>query len=148
MTELKLTPDLLTGLQLIDDQHREFFKRANAFMGAAEEPAGVKRASAAELYMFLRVYVVEHFSAEQKLMEQHAYPKAAAHLNAHGFFMAELDKLEPQPGVWAGTSSAFMRVSYLLTDWFVNHIRKTDRELVQFLLHAGDPRTPPPPAPS
>ena len=85
------------------------------------------------IYIFTdKLYIVEHFGLEEKLMEDYKYPEVKHHKEFHDSFIAELDKLEPRLQE-ESLEPVFLRLNYLVVNWFINHIRTKDRKLASFL---------------
>jgi hemerythrin len=62
------TEELATGIEVIDDQHKELFRRIDGLLEACK--AGKGREAVAGVLAFLENYVVEHFAAEEKIPRQ------------------------------------------------------------------------------
>jgi hemerythrin len=123
--------DLLTGMRVIDAQHREIFKRAGRLFArpAGETPPEAYR----ETLDFLSGYAVFHFATEEDLMDKHAFPAAGYHKSRHGWFRREIERVG-EGLVRSGYSEAGeLRFNYLLYDWLRNHILTVDRRLTAFL---------------
>ena len=127
------TDDLLLGVELIDNQHREYFRRVNALFDAlgGREP---KEALVAT-FEFLQEYVVEHFDAEQHIMAVHAFPGADEHMQQHEFFAGKVDAMREALTGEDGPAVVTEQVDSLLVAWFVKHIRRVDQELARHVLH-------------
>ena len=76
------------GVESIDAQHMELFRRADALLGAMRE-----RRSADEvkpLLAFLEDYCSRHFVSEEQLMRERKYPSIAEHAVQHQVFRRQL----------------------------------------------------------
>jgi hemerythrin len=119
------TPDLSVGVELIDEQHRELFRRITRLVEAVK--------SKECKYVFLREYVVEHFGEEQAIMEKYGYPASDAHRAEHERFMKDFSALEEE---LRGEPSSYTRSVYtnqIVVDWILNHIRTVDTGLGEYL---------------
>ena len=123
--------DLLTGVELIDTQHKEYFARVNDVLkhaNLAESPDLLLHALG-----FVRRYVVLHFDTEQEVMQFHNYPDYEQHLELHQRFSEELEALSrtfAKDGFQPGLA---VEIYSLLVDWFVRHIQHVDKRLARFL---------------
>jgi hemerythrin-like metal-binding protein len=124
-------PALLVGIPEIDQAHQELFRRLDALHEAIR--GGRSREEVGRTLTFLHDYALQHFSAEQALMAERAYPGAADHRAEHEAFVGELEALEAEYRRDGPTASLIIRVNTQLTGWLRSHIYRTDRALVAFL---------------
>lgn len=130
---LRWTPSLAVGHAVIDGQHQELFRRLEALLAAMMKG---DKGEVARLFDFLGTYVVEHFGAEERLMQQHAYPEHAAHKAAHERFVADYGAL--RKALEAGGGAALtIKVQNWCGDWLKAHIAGTDQALAAFLADRG-----------
>ncbi len=125
------------GVEEIDAQHRELFHRIGSLLDAVSKGDGREVAST---LAFLRTYVVEHFTAEQRMMARAGYPDADAHAVDHARFVSELRALEAQhahdpSSPWPGT-----KLCVGLASWLRDHILSRDREFGDFLQNPAEAR--------
>jgi hemerythrin len=128
------TAALAVGVDEIDTQHRELFFRLNALLVAMREGHG--RDEIAKTLKFLEDYVVEHFSAEDRLMVKHGYPiqAAQAHRREHADFVRTFGELKKEvQGGTAVPATFVLKLQRTVCDWLLSHIGKTDQELGKFL---------------
>ncbi len=124
---IEWTADLATGVDAIDIQHKELFKRTNALLEACKRGEG--RDVVVSTVAFLMQYVVEHFNAEEELMRRAAYAGFAEHAKKHRDFRKTVDELGKdimEKGVGADT---VIQVNRVIVGWLSTHIRRTDREM-------------------
>lgn len=136
------TPRLAVGVEEIDVQHRELFRRINLFLTALHE----KRASPElePLLRYLRQYVREHFAEEQRLMEFSFYAGLGEHMAEHRHFEAEYQVLWDELARGGPTFGLAKRLVALLSEWLTRHIATTDRAFGTFLAkHLGRRSTTP-----
>ncbi len=130
---IKWTPALAVGHAVIDTQHQELFRRLESLLAAMMKG---DKAEIVRLFDFLGSYVVEHFGAEEKLMQQHAYPDYPAHKAAHERFVA--DYLALKKSLDAGGGAALsIKVQNWCGDWLKAHIAGTDQALATYLHGKG-----------
>ena len=71
----------MTGVISVDHQHKELFRKVNAFHAAMME--GKAREELGRLLDFLAQYTQQHFRDEEKFMEYYECPAAEANRQAH-----------------------------------------------------------------
>lgn len=132
MTKPKLewTQALSVGVEEIDAQHRELFRRAARLLegihgGEPEELGG--------LLDFLYRYAVEHFGAEEEHMRRTRFPGYARHKAEHDRFSADLVQLAREHEKSGAGAFMALKASHWLTQWLRQHVSVTDAELGEFL---------------
>jgi len=127
--------DLATGVDAIDNQHKEIFNRVDRLSAACGEGKG--KEEVLRLLLFLEEYVKEHFAAEERLQLRHAYPEYPDHKAQHARFMSDVAKLTAEFKAEGATLSLVIMTNKTLTSWLMQHIRKTDMEFATFLRQNG-----------
>ncbi|ADL07248.1 bacteriohemerythrin [Thermosediminibacter oceani] len=125
------TEDLSTGVSLIDEQHKELFKRVNDLLLACSKGKG--REEAVKAIDFLGEYIVMHFGAEEKYMRENDFPGYQAHKKQHDGFVAEFKEIKQRMEQNGPTVDLVVKINHFLIDWLINHIKKTDKALGAFL---------------
>lgn len=129
--KIEWTPDLAVGLDVIDDQHKELYRRIDRLMEACHQGKG--KEVVADTLKFLEEYVVTHFSNEQGYMQRFGYPEYDVHKKNHDYYVNNLKELrnilnEKGPGV-----ELVVKTNVMVIEWLNNHIRKMDTKLAAFL---------------
>ncbi len=124
-------PDLSVGVEAIDAQHQELFARIDRLLDALRERHGA--AEVGRLLEYLGEYVLAHFSSEEKLMLERAYPHYDAHRQEHQRFIREFGALRAEHAKEGPTVVLLIRVTNRVTAWLREHIYRADRELAAFL---------------
>lgn len=128
------TSRLSVGVAEIDAQHRELYRRVDAFLRALAERRA--RAELQPLLRFLTAYVREHFATEQQMMELSGYAGMGDHLAEHRWFEEECQRLAERLEREGATSDVATGLVALLTRWLDHHLETTDlalgRHLEQF----------------
>jgi hemerythrin len=122
---------LETGDPEIDAQHRELFARIAQLLEVARDRRA--RAEVARLLTFLGDYVVQHFDAEERLMEASGYPEAEAHRAEHRELVAAYGRLYQEFKAEGPSLQFLVRFENRITAWLREHIHCTDRSLADFL---------------
>jgi hemerythrin len=128
---LSWTPDLLVGVALIDEQHRELFRRVNRLVAAGKGGRG--RAQVGGTLNFLGQYVVEHFYTEEQLMLTSGYPEYAKHRKQHDGFKKELARLGDMFLSSGATTTLFTKLNRFVCEWLMDHVRSSDMAFGRFL---------------
>jgi hemerythrin len=123
--------NLETGDPEIDGQHRELFFRIDRLLAASRE--GRSREEVGQTLTFLGDYVVQHFAAEERMMEAASYPEIEAHRAEHARFVQEFAILYKEFKSEGPTTLFIIRVGNRVTGWLREHIYRTDRTLVDHL---------------
>jgi hemerythrin len=128
---LEFDPLLLTGVGEIDAQHRELFQRIGQLLDASRDRRS--RDEVVRLLEFLGAYVVDHFAAEERTMEEAEYPRLEGHRGEHRQFVKELEILRHELKSEGPSNLFVIRVGNRVTEWLREHIYRTDRTLGVFL---------------
>ncbi|MFL5262279.1 MAG: bacteriohemerythrin [Anaeromyxobacteraceae bacterium] len=121
------TPTLSVGLKEIDDQHKEWFRRAGAFVDGIDHRTAEETSA---LLNYLRSYSQMHFAAEESLMRDLKYPGYLGHKAQHERFIRDIEKLSAQH---RRADLEPMRVAALLGCWMTDHVSLTDQQLALFV---------------
>jgi hemerythrin len=128
---LSLDPLLLTGVDEIDAQHRELFARVGALLEASRNRLG--REEVVRTLEFLGQYVVDHFALEERMMVAAGYPRFEGHRAEHHHFVKEFEILRHELKSEGPTRLFVIRVENRVTEWFREHIYRTDQLLAAWL---------------
>jgi hemerythrin len=129
-------PSLSVGVEEIDAQHQELFRRAGLFL---ESLGTASRKDTGILLSFLRLYCVSHFGAEEAWMRETDFPGAAAHQKQHDGFIKDLMALTAQHEKPRGPGLQPERVAEWLERWLTAHVTRVDTELARHLKACGVP---------
>ena len=125
----EFTEEYLTGIELIDSEHRELFSIVETAYNL------VKSYSVADSYdevlntlNRLKQYTEEHFHDEEEYMESIQYEGLEAQKRAHAAFIdklatIDLDKVDEDPQKYMESLIEF------LLGWLVQHILYTDKKI-------------------
>ncbi len=123
--------DLSTGIDEIDNQHKEIIRRIEEINDKADE--GMSMEEIDELVRFIGGYVFDHFAKEEEHMIKHKYPNYDSHKAEHMGFLKSfmfLKKMSKEGGV---TSMIILAIQHQVVDWLVKHIKSVDKEMAAFL---------------
>jgi hemerythrin len=127
----ELDPLLLTGIDAIDDQHRELFARVGQLVEASRHHRS--REEVVRLLEYLGGYAVDHFAAEERIMEEAGYPRLGGHRAEHLQFVKELGILRHELKSEGPSNLFVIRVGNRITEWLREHVYRTDRILADWL---------------
>lgn len=123
--------NLEIGNDVIDDQHKEIFSRANKLLSAMADGKG--REEVDKVVVFLTNYVVNHFSEEESLMSRHCYSDYSRHKNQHAQFINNVSRLKMEFETQGATSDLVIQTKKHVCNWLRDHISKTDKAFGTFL---------------
>lgn len=132
---MEWTEDLSVGVEEIDNQHKELFRRINGLV--ADVKAGRCRYTVGGTVSFLEDYVISHFGEEEKLMLLHQYPGFEGHRAQHTEFLRNLVALKKEMEEESSSYVISVTTNQLVVDWILAHIAKTDKGLGLFLREKG-----------
>lgn len=125
MTFLHWTADLDTGIEEIDQQHKQLVDCINALYDAHHSGSRERMAQAiAELVDC----TVAHFAFEELLLEQSDYPLFAAHARLHHNFIQKITALQSRFAAGEAVGQEFLD---LMETWLFVHIRRNDHGYVE-----------------
>ncbi len=126
VVEAVSSKDLKTGVVELDEQHEALFRCVKGIEQAAQNHTQLLTIHAISQ---LRLYVREHFSAEERLMRLCGYPRLEEHIAQHRRFTMRLYDL-----MMANTrqDNAVEMVAFL-TEWLSDHVAHTDMDYVPYL---------------
>jgi hemerythrin len=116
---------LATGIEEIDEQHRELFRRLNAFFDACD--AGKEKQELIGMLQFLDDYVVIHFRAEERLQELYGYSERDRHRDYHRGFVGQLTDLKRRFLLEGPTPALVKEINRIVVGWLLDHIAEKDR---------------------
>ncbi|MEN3203784.1 MAG: bacteriohemerythrin [Atribacterota bacterium] len=120
---------LLTGVSVVDNQHRELFRKINELL----DSAGKGREKVREIATFLQNYITTHFETEEKLMVRAHYPDYENHKHSHDQYSQEFKALQEEIDREGASLSLTVKMNNLLIDWWINHINRVDKKMAEFI---------------
>ena len=130
-----VTPDLVTGNDMIDTQHRQLFKAINDFQDACSSGQGKDRINST--MKFLTEYTAKHFGDEERLQQQSRYPDQPNHMKLHEEFKQLVRDLAKQQQDDKATMTVLTKLSNSLGNWFMNHIMREDKKVAAHVRSHG-----------
>ncbi len=121
---------LETGIEEIDEQHRELFNRIDKLELAMY--SGKAADELTYLVDYLESYVEEHFQAEEKVMLDSEFPGFAKHVHMHNEFREYFEELLSSCRDRGPDSYLAIEADKKLRHWWEDHILKMDMEYVPY----------------
>ncbi|HWR62333.1 MAG TPA: hemerythrin family protein [Clostridia bacterium] len=123
--------DLSIGVPQIDNQHKELIKRIDGLFEACNKGQG--KAEVMKVTDYLGQYVVTHFSDEEALQKKYGYPDYNNHKQLHTQFIKDFETLKDSMDRDGVSPALVIKLNKLLIDWLLNHIKKADRALGDYI---------------
>ena len=114
-----------TGIELIDDQHRQLVDLTNELYKACRAGNNALQTAFKESMGKMVAYVRYHFSAELELLQCIKYPDYSAHKKEHDDLIKKI--LEAAQDYDSGKKFIPNHFVRTLKDWVFGHIAVTDR---------------------
>jgi len=128
---IQWTESLETGVDTIDEQHKELVVRVNRLLEACQQGKG--KLIMAGLLNFLAEYATKHFAEEEKYMLDYNYPDYDMHKMQHEKFISDFGVLKNKFDVQGAGINLVLVTNRTIVDWLINHINNTDKNLGVFL---------------
>lgn len=130
------TPDLDTGIPVIDQQHRRIVDFINDLEAA--QVLGDKNQIKQVIYDCID-YTLSHFAFEESMQEEAGYQYCKPHKKVHELFTRKV--AEYQQRMELGDDIA-EELHGMLARWLVNHIKRDDADYVSAVLANMTPVAP------
>jgi len=125
------TEELSVGVDLIDQQHKIWFEKANQLFDAGKN--GKAKEFIAQMLNFLDEYTKMHFRDEEKYMLSIQYPEYNTQKKLHTDFIAELAKLKKSYEESGSNIAIIINANQMVVNWLVQHISSQDKKIGQFV---------------
>jgi hemerythrin len=129
--------DLNTGISNIDSQHKELFARFNELLQACN--TAQEKDAVGNYLNFLRDYAIFHFTAEEGEMTNRKYSRYPEHKAEHEIFKKQINQLYEGYTTHGVNMQVFVMTIRTSGEWLVNHIRKTDTAMAEYLRNEVGP---------
>lgn len=118
---------MATGVQEVDEQHKELIRHFNEFHEAMTHGKG--QSTAISLLSFLADYTETHFECEEVCMTRYNCPAAATNLAAHNSLRKQIAELRGHIKDNKLTIMDLVKVEQTLGAWIQDHICTVDIQL-------------------
>ena len=117
------------GNQQIDEQHKKFLHIIDTLYDAMKKGEGED--VLLTVLKELRHHVQDHFKTEESLMKIYSYPNISSHKAEHEEAILTVNKFFIE--YERHDDKLSIDVLNFLSNWFQNHILRTDREYIPYL---------------
>ncbi|MBK8792320.1 MAG: hemerythrin family protein [Holophaga sp.] len=123
-----------TGIQIIDDQHRQLFQTINELFDLIQTDAALPQILGN--LDFLLAYAVNHFQTEESFMAESGYPDLSEHHDEHRRLVERIHTIRarfstPEP-------PTPLELSRMVSEWTSHHIGEVDMGYASFLKRRGE----------
>jgi hemerythrin len=133
MPLLEWTDRLSVGVDEFDSHHKRMIALLNELHEAMSEGRGQDALSG--ILGELIEYTDYHFAAEERAFDEHGYPDADAHREAHAKLLEKARSLKDQYD--SGTTMMSLEVIEFLKSWVTDHIKGEDTQYTEFFNQRG-----------
>lgn len=119
--------DLTTGIEKLDNQHKEIFKQVNKLLDAMDKGKGKYRMR--EVLVFLEHYITTHFTEEENYMAEHSYEGFHVQRAEHSRFIKDFYLLKKELLQSGITLHLVVKTEQTLGNWLINHIKVEDKKM-------------------
>lgn len=123
--------DLLTGNQVIDEQHKGIFKKLDSVLEMSADRSQPQEII--KIFEFLVHYVYDHFNCEEELMKEHHYNEYELHRQHHMSFTNKIGQLAMELKNHGTTSEFITQLKVIFIELFVEHIDEMDKKFARYL---------------
>lgn len=124
-----LKDEYLTGIELIDKEHKRLFEIADeAYQILHNEFIPDKYDNMCDILDKLKEYTLMHFEHEEQYMEEIGYSKILSQKVQHQEFREKLDTVDLND-VDKDPEAALQDILTFLTEWLVDHIMHLDKRI-------------------
>ncbi|NLL76312.1 MAG: hemerythrin family protein [Clostridiales bacterium] len=124
------------GVELIDDQHKELFRRVDAFVLTLRSSASweekVKKIN--ETLEFMNSYVVEHFRDEEGYQKKISYPGYEVHKKIHDDMVNYVLKVTEEYEKSGFNEQLMQQFGGKLLSWLINHVAAEDQKIADYAM--------------
>ena len=128
---LEWDKSLELGFDEIDNQHRLIFEHFYKLSEATQR--GDANEILEEMVLFIFDYAQVHFNTEDKIMVEYEYPEIELQRKEHSEFTRDADEFKNQIEHEGATRELAVKITGKLFRWIIQHIRKNDKEMVEYV---------------
>jgi hemerythrin len=128
MPTISWDPSMSTGVDSLDNQHKQLIAWLNDLLAAMSEGRG--RAGIESLLDKLGGYALMHFGHEEDCMTRYNCPVAAQNAAAHKDFVATFTAFREEFDRDGASAKLVIAVESELMRWLTTHIKRTDAQLL------------------
>ncbi len=127
---LAWTQNLAVGVELIDQQHKTWFEKADQLFEAGKQ--GKSKDYIVKMFDFLDEYTKTHFNDEEKYMLSIKYPEYNVQKQLHTGFITKLADLRKEYETSGANINVIINANQMILDWLIKHISMQDKKIGEF----------------
>lgn len=122
------------GVELIDSQHKELFKRVEDFIKVIRSTSlGEEKAQKViETLEFMKEYVVEHFRDEEEYQIKIGYPDYEKHKQIHDGMVSFVLEVSEEYEKNGYNNALIQKFAGRLLTWLINHVAAEDQKIADY----------------
>lgn len=124
------TKNLEVGVDLIDQQHKKWFEKADQLFEAGK--SGKSKEYIVKMFDFLDEYTKTHFKDEERYMQSINYPELSAQKQMHEGFIKKLKELRREYEKDGVNLTVILSSNQFILDWLTKHISQADKKIGQY----------------
>ena len=127
------------GVPLIDEQHKELFKRVESFMQVLRMASSWedKVEKVNETLDFMNTYVVEHFRDEEAFQQEIGYPGEEEHKKVHADMVNYVIAVTAEYKNSGYDEQLIQKFAGKLMAWLINHVASEDQRIAAYAISKG-----------
>ncbi|MEL7605244.1 MAG: bacteriohemerythrin [Sedimentibacter saalensis] len=124
------TKNLEVGVDLIDQQHKKWFEKADQLFEAGK--SGKSKEYIVKMFDFLDEYTRTHFKDEERYMQSINYPELSSQKQMHEGFIKKLKELRSEYEKDGVNLTVILNSNQFILDWLTKHISQADKKIGEF----------------
>ncbi len=127
------------GVTIVDEQHKELFRRVEAFMQVLRSAASweEKVQHVNETLDFMKLYVVEHFRDEEEYQLRIGYPRYKQHKQIHTDMVNYVLQFTEDYTNSGYSERLAQQFAGKLLAWLINHVATEDQQIAIYAIEKG-----------
>lgn len=127
------------GVELIDTQHQELFKRVESFLDVVQskEEWQEKLGEIKNTMGFMQEYVVRHFADEEEFMQSINYPYLERHHEEHAKFKQAVGDYVERLQMEGYSEELVQEFGGKLMTWLILHVAAQDQKVGKYVAEQG-----------
>ena len=117
------------GIKEIDEQHQKMIVIINRLFDLSNQNDLSNDIVIGEILKEASDYAIYHFETEEKYFDLFKYEKAESHIEIHNKYRTKIQELSEKYQE-TKDKTIFFELTDFLQDWWVWHIKNTDREYI------------------
>ncbi len=122
------TENLITGIDIIDEQHQALFKLINNLDEISKSKQNFHSA-----LLELQIYVSNHFKTEEEYMRYMSYPDFSNHKDCHDKFIKDYKTLLKKLSSAENQLDLAMEFTEFVETWIQEHYTNVDVKMAEFI---------------